>query len=218
MGLAIGGAGDGPEGLRDADPGGDVGFVIEAGGDAHTWLDEGSEVVVAILLHRAIDRDLDRGEVRAASRRRKSLEPAADRGHLLGRRDGALRGPAAGRGLVVEPELDVGLQGVEPDGAFEAPCRQRTRPVEMVVGIAATTGAIGDLGSLGLGVSPIHVVAGIFADACPALERQAHLADDGSQLAERAIDGDPLDRAGLEPVADRGEESQVVTAQESPTG
>jgi hypothetical protein len=88
----------------------------------------------------------------------------------------------------------------------------------VLVGLGAPTEAVRDQGRFGLRVPLLRGIGGLVTDARPAFEREVHLADDGTEFPERAIDPDARARAGVDSVADRCEEAEIVAIQQAPSG
>ena len=119
---------------------------------------------------------------------------------------------------MVEPELDLGLQGVELDGDVAVRRPGLTGSLDVGVRVDRSPEPKGGSSRLGLGMLPLPGVLGAVADAGPAPLGQLLLPEYGRQLRQSAVQREPVRVAGAEGVADRRQKSKIVAAQEAPAG
>ena len=158
-------------------------------------------------------------EGREVGRSHRSRQPVGTPGagrHVLGRDDGPFGGSGASRSVVIEPETDVGLQGIETDDGLRLGNGNIAGANQMQVRLLPFSRDKCGTRGLELGSLAQSQVGAKLADAVPSLHRQPLLAKDARQLTQRGVESDLLGRAGLRSVGDRGQEPEPVLAEQAP--
>ena len=162
----------------------DARLLVELLGEEETHLAEADDVVASVLLHCRVDRRVKSGRVCRALGPCEPLEATRDVCHLLGGDEGPIGRLAAGSRLVVQPELDIGLEGIHPHCGLERDSPDVPGAVKVRMGFASQSGSVCGTGSLDLGMLPLERIVGELADAAPPLDGQLLLAQYPCQFAE----------------------------------
>ena len=142
------------------------------------------------------------------------LEATRDVCHLLGGDEGPIGRLAAGSRLVVQPELDIGLEGIHPHCGLERDSPDVPGAVKVRMGFASQSGSVCGTGSLDLGMLPLERIVGELADAAPPLDGQLLLAQYPCQFAKCFVERDLIGGTRFQTVGDRGQDREAIPAEQ----
>jgi hypothetical protein len=201
---------------READPQDrhDIRVLVELLGEEERRIAEADDVVATVLLHRRVDRRVKSGRVCRALGTCEQLEATGGGCHLGSGGEGPGGSSAAGSRLVVQPELDVRLEGIQLHGGLERDDPEAPGAVKARMRFASQAGPVCATGSLDLGVLSLRRIVAELADTAPPRDGQLLLAEHPCQFAQCLVELDLTGRPRFQAVGDRGQDRESIAAEQ----
>ncbi len=134
----------------------EVRLLVEFLGEEKAHLAEPDDFVAPVFLHGRVDRRVKSGRVCRALGCCEPLEATGGDCHLLGGGERQIGRLAAGSRLMVQPELDIRVEGIHPHGGLGRDSPEAPGAVKVRMRFASQASPVCATGSLDLGMLPLR--------------------------------------------------------------